>query len=64
MVSVQHGGGVGIGQSIHSGMTIVADGSTEALERIQRVLHVDPAMNIIRHAAAGYSKAKKMLNYL
>lgn len=64
MVSVQHGGGVGIGQSIHSGMTIVADGSTEALERLQRVLHVDPAMNIIRHAAAGYSKAKKMLNYL
>jgi urocanate hydratase len=56
-VSVHHGGGVGIGKSIHAGMVIVADGSKEAEERLERVLTYDPGMGIIRHADAGYEKA-------
>lgn len=56
-VSLHHGGGVGIGYSIHAGMVIVADGTTEAERRIQRVLHNDPAMGVIRHADAGYDIA-------
>lgn len=61
MVSIQNGGGVGIGNSIHSGMTVIADGSDEASERLRKVLVVDPGMSIIRHADAGYAQAKKAL---
>lgn len=57
-VSLHHGGGVGIGYSIHAGMVIVADGTDDAARRIKRVLHNDPAMGVIRHADAGYDIAK------
>jgi urocanate hydratase len=57
-VSVHHGGGVGIGYSIHAGMVIVADGTDDAAARIKRVLHNDPAMGVIRHADAGYDIAQ------
>lgn len=57
-VSVHHGGGVGIGYSIHAGMVIVADGTPEAETRLRRVLHNDPGMGVIRHADAGYDIAK------
>ncbi|MBI4417349.1 MAG: urocanate hydratase [Ignavibacteriales bacterium] len=56
-VSVHHGGGVGIGLSIHAGMVVVCDGTREAEERIHRVLTYDPGMGIIRHADAGYKRA-------
>jgi urocanate hydratase len=56
-VSVHHGGGVGIGYSIHAGMVIVADGSREADERLERVLTCDPGMGVARHADAGYAEA-------
>jgi len=56
-VSLHHGGGVGIGLSIHAGMVIVADGTKDAEERLLRVLTYDPGMGIIRHADAGYEKA-------
>ena len=56
-VSVHHGGGVGIGNSIHAGMVIVADGTKEAEIRLERVLTYDPGMGIIRHADAGYERA-------
>jgi urocanate hydratase len=56
-VSLHHGGGVGIGLSIHAGMVVVADGTKEAEERLNRVLNYDPAMGIVRHADAGYEKA-------
>jgi urocanate hydratase len=56
-VSVHHGGGVGIGYSIHAGMVVVADGSREAGDRLQRVLTSDPGMGVIRHADAGYERA-------
>ena len=56
-VSLHHGGGVGIGYSIHAGMVIVADGTEDAERRIKRVLHNDPAMGVIRHADAGYDIA-------
>ncbi|MCX7798007.1 MAG: urocanate hydratase [Melioribacter sp.] len=56
-VSVHHGGGVGIGKSIHSGMVIVADGTKESEIRLERVLNYDPAMGIVRYADAGYKKA-------
>jgi urocanate hydratase len=56
-VSVHHGGGVGIGNSIHAGMVIVADGTKEAEERLQRVLTYDPGLGIMRHSDAGYEKA-------
>ncbi len=58
-VSVHHGGGVGIGNSIHNGMVIVCDGSKEADERLERVLTYDPGMGIVRHADAGYDRAVK-----
>lgn len=58
-VSLHHGGGVGMGYSIHSGMVIVADGTDDAAARITRVLHNDPGMGVIRHADAGYDIAKK-----
>lgn len=57
-VSLHHGGGVGIGYSIHAGMVIVADGTTDAEQRLKRVLHNDPAMGVIRHADAGYDIAQ------
>ena len=56
-VSVHHGGGVGIGKSIHAGMVIVADGTTEADQRLERVLTCDPGIGVARHADAGYDKA-------
>ena len=56
-VSVHHGGGVGIGYSIHAGMVIVADGTHEADARLQRVLTCDPGMGVVRHADAGYPEA-------
>jgi len=56
-VSVHHGGGVGIGKSIHAGMVIVADGTTEADRRLERVLTCDPGTGIMRHVDAGYDKA-------
>lgn len=56
-VSLHHGGGVGIGNSIHAGMVIVADGTKETEEKLERVLNYDPGMGIIRHADAGYEKA-------
>ncbi|PIQ08498.1 MAG: urocanate hydratase [Ignavibacteriales bacterium CG18_big_fil_WC_8_21_14_2_50_31_20] len=58
-VSVHHGGGVGIGKSIHAGMVIVADGTKEAEIRLERVLTYDPGMGIVRHADAGYERAIK-----
>jgi urocanate hydratase len=56
-VSFHHGGGVGIGYSLHAGQVIVADGTPEAAARLQRVLTTDPGMGIIRHADAGYDEA-------
>lgn len=56
-VSFHHGGGVGMGYSLHAGMVVVADGSKEADERLSRVLNTDPGMGIIRHADAGYQLA-------
>ncbi len=56
-VSIHHGGGVGIGYSIHAGMVIVADGTDAAAKRLARVLHNDPAMGVIRHMDAGYDIA-------
>lgn len=56
-VSVHHGGGVGIGKSIHAGMVVVADGTPEAEQRLERVLTYDPGMGIVRHADAGYDSA-------
>lgn len=56
-VSLHHGGGVGMGYSIHAGMVVVADGSKEAGERLERVLTTDPGMGVVRHADAGYPLA-------
>jgi urocanate hydratase len=56
-VSVHHGGGVGIGNSIHAGMVVVADGTADAAERLARVLTADPGTGVIRHADAGYAEA-------
>ncbi|MBK8611047.1 MAG: urocanate hydratase [Chitinophagaceae bacterium] len=58
-VSLHHGGGVGMGYSIHAGMVIVADGTDEAAARLSRVLRNDPGMGVIRHADAGYELAKE-----
>ena len=58
-VSLHHGGGVGMGYSIHAGMVIVADGTPDAEERLKRVLRNDPGMGVIRHADAGYEMAKE-----
>lgn len=57
-VSMHHGGGVGMGLSLHAGMVIVADGTEQAAKRLSRVLSYDPMMGIIRHADAGYDRAK------
>jgi urocanate hydratase len=56
-VSVHHGGGVGIGYSLHAGMVIVADGTTDADEKLERVLTCDPGIGVVRHADAGYPAA-------
>jgi urocanate hydratase len=56
-VSVHHGGGVGIGYSIHAGMVVVADGTRETASRLERVLTSDPGMGVVRHADAGYDRA-------
>ena len=56
-VSFHHGGGVGIGYSLHAGMVIVADGTDARAERLERVLTVDPGIGVIRHADAGYPEA-------
>jgi urocanate hydratase len=56
-VSIHHGGGVGIGRSIHAGMVCVADGTPLAAEKLERVLTADPGMGVIRHADAGYEDA-------
>lgn len=56
-VSFHHGGGVGMGYSLHAGMVIVADGTTDADARLKRVLHNDPAMGVLRHTDAGYDEA-------
>ena len=58
-VSLHHGGGVGMGYSIHAGMVIVADGTDDAAQRLSRVLRNDPGMGVIRHADAGYELAKE-----
>jgi urocanate hydratase len=57
-VSVHHGGGVGIGNSIHAGMVVVADGTDAAAERLDRVLTSDPGMGVVRHLDAGYPEAE------
>jgi urocanate hydratase len=57
-VSVHHGGGVGIGNSIHAGMVVLADGTDEMAERLERVLTTDPGMGVVRHLDAGYPEAE------
>ncbi len=59
-VSVHHGGGVGIGYSLHAGMVIVCDGTEAAAERLERVLTTDPGMGVARHADAGYERARRV----
>ena len=59
-VSVHHGGGVGMGYSIHAGMCLVADGSSDAEQRLERVLTADPGTGVVRHADAGYPEAKRV----
>ncbi len=56
-VSVHHGGGVGMGYSLHAGMVVVADGTPEAARRLERVLTTDPGTGVMRHADAGYERA-------
>jgi urocanate hydratase len=56
-VSIHHGGGVGMGKSIHAGQVVVADGSPLASERVERVLTADPGLGVVRHADAGYEQA-------
>lgn len=58
-ISLHHGGGVGMGYSLHAGMVVVADGTDEAARRLQRVLTYDPLMGILRHADAGYERANE-----
>ena len=58
-VSVHHGGGVGVGYSLHAGMVVVADGSEEAERRLRTVLTTDPGTGVMRHADAGYSEAEQ-----
>src|SRR5262252_2460163 len=59
-VSVHHGGGVGIGNSIHAGMVVLADGTDAQAERLERVLTNDPGMGVLRHADAGYDAASEV----
>ncbi|MGC8599299.1 MAG: urocanate hydratase [Thermoplasmata archaeon] len=60
-VSVHHGGGVGIGNSIHAGFVLVVDGTDKAEKRIRRVLNADPGLGVIRHADAGYESSKELI---
>jgi len=60
-VSVHHGGGTGIGNAIHAGFVIVADGTEDAAERIKRVLNADPGIGVIRHADAGYESSREII---
>ena len=60
LVAIHNGGGVGIGYSTHAGLLVVADGTKEADEKIQRVLTADPGMGVVRHADAGYPEAIKV----
>ncbi|MCY0901313.1 MAG: urocanate hydratase [Firmicutes bacterium] len=59
-ISVHHGGGVGMGYSIHAGMVVVADGSERARRKLERVLTTDPGMGVIRHVDAGYERAEQV----
>jgi urocanate hydratase len=59
-VSFHHGGGVGIGRSLHAGMVVVADGSPLAAEKLERVLTTDPGLGVVRHADAGYDEAREV----
>jgi urocanate hydratase len=59
-VSIHHGGGVGIGRSIHAGQVTVADGTALAAQKLERVLGNDPAMGVIRHVDAGYREAERV----
>jgi urocanate hydratase len=59
-VSIHHGGGVGIGRSLHAGQVTVADGTELAAEKIRRVLTNDPGMGVIRHVDAGYDRADEI----
>ena len=61
-VSLHHGGGVGIGYSIHAGMVVVADGTAAAARRLERVLTCDPGMGVVRHVDAGYEQATEFAN--
>jgi urocanate hydratase len=61
-VSFHHGGGVGIGNSLHAGQVIVADGSPAAARRLERVLTNDPGLGVVRHADAGYPEAVATAN--
>ncbi|PLS14783.1 urocanate hydratase [Bacillus sp. M6-12] len=61
-VSLHHGGGVGMGYSLHAGMVVVADGSEDAAKRLERVLTTDPGMGVVRHADAGYDLAIETAN--
>jgi urocanate hydratase len=58
-VSFHHGGGVGIGLSLHAGMVIVADGTDAAARRLERVLTNDPGIGVLRHLDAGYAEARE-----
>ena len=60
--SVHHGGGVGMGLSIHAGIVIVADGTSDMKKRLNRVLTNDPGLGVARHADAGYEKAIEVAN--
>jgi urocanate hydratase len=59
-VSIHHGGGVGIGRSIHAGQVIVADGTELAAQKIERVLVNDPGTGVMRHVDAGYDRAAEV----
>jgi urocanate hydratase len=61
-VSIHHGGGVGIGRSIHAGQVVVVDGTEIAGRKAERVLTNDPAMGVLRHVDAGYDRAKHVAN--
>ncbi|MEM4313572.1 MAG: urocanate hydratase, partial [Thermoplasmata archaeon] len=60
-VSVHHGGGVGIGNSIHAGFVLVVDGTDKSEKRIKKVLNADPGLGVIRHADAGYQSSKELI---
>ena len=59
-MSIHHGGGVGIGRSIHSGQVVVADGTALAAQKIARVLTNDPGTGVMRHVDAGYERAREV----